>query len=374
MSLFQIQEKPCYKCGAKPSHPPPRCLATSATCSTCKKKGHYAKVCKSSKLVQRVDENSDEDDISLMTIEDVSTITSKSNKKWQTNLLIGNTKVNFKIDTGADVTVIPEDVFGQNSLGQLRATSKKLFRGDQTGLYVVGTISEKLSLGETCVTEDIYVVKGLKESLLGGPAIEKLNLVARINNIQSQCFEDHIKEKYPQLFHELGEIGEYEVQLKPDAQPFAITSPRRIPLPMNNKVKAELSCMEKLGVIRKVEQPTEWCAGIIAVPKPNGKVCLDLTKLNKSACQETCPLPKIDSLLGVIGDSTVFPKLDANSGFSQERLAEPSQHLTTFLTPFGRYCFQRLPFGLKLMPEHFQKRMLKELEGLEGVICIWTIS
>ena len=223
------------------------------------------------------------------------------------------------------------------------------------------------------MTEDIYVVKGLKEPLLGRPAIEKLNLVARINDIQSQCSEEQIRKKYPQLFHGLGELkGEYEIQLKPHAQPFAITSPRRIPLPMKSKVKAEIARMEKLGVIRKVEQPTDWCAGMVTVPKPNGKVriCVDLTKLNESVCRETYPLPKIDTLLDEIGESTVFSKLDANSGFWQEKLAEKSQLLTTFLTPFGRYCFQRLPFGLKSAPERFQRRMLTELEGLEGVICI----
>ena len=81
------------------------------------------------------------------------------------------------------------------------------------------------------IWEDIYVFKGLKEPLLGQLAIEKLNLVARINEIQSQSYEERIKAKYPQLFHGLGELeGEYEIKLKPDAQPFAIMTPRRIPL------------------------------------------------------------------------------------------------------------------------------------------------
>ena len=135
------------------------------------------------------------------------------------------------------------------------------------------------------MTKYIYVVKGLKEPLLGQPAIEKLNLFARINDIRSPRSEEQIKKKYPQLFHGLGELeGEYETQLTPNTQPFAITSPRRIPLPMKSKIEAEIARMEKLGVIRKVEQPTEWCAGMVTVPKPNGKVriCVDLTKLNES--------------------------------------------------------------------------------------------
>ena len=43
--------------------------------------------------------------------------------------------------------------------------------------------------------------------------------------------------------------------------------------------------------------------------------------------------------------------------------------LTTFLTPFGRYCFQRLPFGITSAPEHFQRRMSALLEGI-GVVCM----
>ena len=50
-------------------------------------------------------------------------------------------------------------------------------------------------------TEDIHVVKVLEEPLLGQPAIEKLNLLAKINEIQSQSYAERIKGKYPQLFH-----------------------------------------------------------------------------------------------------------------------------------------------------------------------------
>ena len=126
----------------------------------------------------------------------------ENNLKWKTNLLMGNHNVKFKIDTGVDVTVIPEGIFHRCKLGRLQGTSKKLFRADQKGLCVMGEIREKLKLGETCVTGEIYVVKGLKEPLLGRPAIEKLNLFPRVNDIQSPCSEEKIK-KYPQLFHRL---------------------------------------------------------------------------------------------------------------------------------------------------------------------------
>ena len=46
-----------------------------------------------------------------------------------------------------------------------------------------------------------------------------------------------------------------------------------------------------------------------------------------------------------------------------------SRLLTTFLTPFGRFCYNKLPFGIASAPEHFQCRMNSMLEGLPGVVC-----
>ena len=43
--------------------------------------------------------------------------------------------------------------------------------------------------------------------------------------------------------------------------------------------------------------------------------------------------------------------------------------LTTFITPFGRYCFHKLPFGIRSAPEHFQKQMSQILASLKGVLC-----
>ena len=116
--------------------------------------------------------------------------------------------------------------------------------------------------------------------------------------------------------------------------------------------------MESMGVISKVEEPVLWCAGMVLVPKRN------------SVLREVFPLPEADDTVAQLHGAKIFTKLDANNGFWQIPLAEESCLLTTFVTPFGRYCFNKLPCSISIAPEHFQKRMSHVLSGLEGVICL----
>lgn len=91
------------------------------------------------------------------------------------------------------------------------------------------------------------------------------------------------------------------------------------------------------------------------------------TKLNGSVKRESYILPTSDEITSKLSGATVFSSLDATSGFWQIPLHTDSCKLTTFITPFGRYCFMRLPFGINRAPEIFQRKLLETLEGLDGV-------
>ena len=86
----------------------------------------------------------------------------------------------------------------------------------------------------------LYVVKGLKEPLLGRPAIEGLNLIARVNEVSTGYTEGKAKEKvHPNLFSWSWRNlkGSYKIKLKPDAKPHAIMTPRRVALPLKAKAR-----------------------------------------------------------------------------------------------------------------------------------------
>ena len=93
--------------------------------------------------------------------------------------------------------------------------------------------------------------------------------------------------------------------------------------------KAELKQMQDLGVIKKVEQPTDWCSGMVIVPDANRKVriCVDLTRLNRSVQSERHILPSVEHTLAQIEGAKLFTKLDAISGIWQVELSPESRIL-----------------------------------------------
>jgi len=76
-------------------------------------------------------------------------------------------------------------------------------------------------------------------------------------------------------------------------------------------------------------------------------------------------------------NATIFSVLDVSSGFWQIKLDQESTKLCTFNTPFGRYMFKRLPFGLSSSQDVFQKTMTQMFEDIQGTevvvdnILVW---
>ena len=179
----------------------------------------------------------------------------------------------------------------------------------------------------------MYVVKNVAKNLLGFPAIKALSLLSHVDS-----FDENIVSLYPSLFRGLGTFAqEYKIQLKANAQPFALNTPRNIALALRPKVHAELERMERLGVIIRVSEPTSWCAAMVMVPKSSGavRICVDMKPLNEHVLREVHPMPKVDTTLAQLTGATMFSKLNANSGFWQIPLAKESRLLTTFITPYG---------------------------------------
>ena len=345
------------------------CPAKDSKCHKCQRKGHFSALCYSkTTAVSSVQEEV------LLDTAFLDTVSGGKTKSWTTTISLNGQKLKFKLDTGAEVTAVSKATWQVLGKPELQQPNRHLSGPAGQQLQVRDYLMGRLSHKGKHTTQQVFVVDNLSTNLLGLPSITTLGLVARVDatSLKGALSKEEVKKNFPKIFQGLGNLGEeYHVKLRPDAEPYALFAPRRIPLPLRPKVIEELERMEKAGVISKVTEPTPWCAGMVVVPKKSGavRICVDLKPLNKSVLREVHPLPKVDETLAQLADARIFSKLDANSGFWQIPLSKPSRLLTTFITPTGRYCFNKLPFGISSAPEHFQRRMSELLSGLEGVLC-----
>ena len=140
-----------------------------------------------------------------------------------------------------------------------KKSSKRLYGPGNVPLKVMGSFTAKLETNASSAVERIYVVEGLDRCLLGLPAITKLDLL-EFKHPNASLGEvitlETVKSKYPNLFRELGEMsGEYHVTLKEGAKPYALSVPRRVPIPLLPQVKQELENMEKRALFSVLTNP-----------------------------------------------------------------------------------------------------------------------
>ena len=175
-----------------------------------------------------------------------------------------------------------------------------------------------------------------------------------------------ILQEYSYLFQGLGCLpGEHAIKIDPAVSP-VVHPPRKVPVALKGKIKEELDRTEEAGVIVRQTEPTEWVSSMVTVIKPSKiRICIDPRDLNQAIKREHYPMKTIEEVVAEIPGAKVFSTLDARSGFWQIKLDEASFKLCTFNSPFGRYRFTRLPFGIKSAPEVFQKSMSNLFENIE---------
>jgi hypothetical protein len=85
------------------------------------------------------------------------------------------------------------------------------------------------------------------------------------------------------------------------------------------------------------------------IPKKNGswRMCIDFATLNKFCPKDELPLPRIDTLVDAAAGSEMLSMLDCFSGYHQIFMKKSDEEKTSFTTPFGTYCYVRMPEGFR---------------------------
>ena len=210
--------------------------------------------------------------------------------------------------------------------------------------------------------------------------------------LQDKTITMDIKQKFEELCEEYGEafsknnedIGRtklVKMDINTGDSPPVSSRPYTLPLKHYEWVQREIESLEHAGVITK--SMSKWASPIVVVPKksapgepPKRRLCFDFRKVNELQ-QEVItagktkgqisihPLPKIDEMYVKLKGAKVFSTIDLRSSYHHIMLGKSSRAKTAFVTPFGKYKFFMVPFGIAQAPAYFQLLMNKVLKGLK---------
>ena len=356
----------CSSCGSQ--HKRNECPAYNKRCTYCQKWHHFARVCIAKKkgvvnFVQESQRSSDSEE-SVLKVEDVSSIESCGNR-WFAMLSFYcehnklETKLKCQLDTGATCNVLSYrdlSIIKQDGNPQMESSKAKLKLFYGSLIKPLGEVNlQVIHAGQTQVL-NFQVVNGTNKPLLSAETFQKLGLlklgsqteVLTLEVKQAPLTAQSILHDYQDVFKGLGHIGTSSFAIDPSATAVQHTS-RCIPIAPKKEVKAKLEDPERRGIIVKETAPTEWISNMVVVAKPKKiRNCLDPQELNKVIQHLKYQMPTLEELLPKLCKAKIFSTLDAKDGFYQISLDEASSKLTTFWTPFGRYRYLRMPFGVSL--------------------------
>ena len=206
--------------------------------------------------------------------------------------------------------------------------------------------------------------KLVRAHLLNEATLEELNFGVELTKDQLSRVKQMLMSHSQCFALSLNDVGrttiiEHHIRLKPGARPVYRPGFKRFSQPELQFIESEIQKQLTAGIIREEDGP--WCAPVTLGMKKNGKYrfCVAYIGLNAQTERESWPLPNIEEVLDNLGGFEYYTTLDGFSGFNTIPIEEDDQHLTTFRTPWGTFCYTVMPFGLKNAPHTYCRYMHK---------------
>ena len=330
----------CFFCGYT-KHPRQKCPARDATCSKCQKKGHFAKVCRSSPTSGQPGPGGTVT-VMCQTLAAISSSITPSLIKSSSEVTINGASVRALIDSGSTDSFIHPTLV--DNLGLQKYPDPKDISMAQSSLSAktLGHCVTDLQLGgKTYSNLSLSILPGLCSELILGLDFQKQH--------QSVSFQHGGPE--PPLV--VGGLSTLKVEppdlftnLTADHHPIA-TKSRRYSYDDRKFIDTEVQRLLKEGVIEPSNSP--WRAQVVVTRNENHKkrMVIDYSQtINRFTLLDAYPLPRIDDTVNAIAQYRVFSTIDLRSAYHQVRIKEADKPYTAFQAGNALYQFTRIPFGV----------------------------
>lgn len=376
----------CYSCG-KSDHSREKCRFRRSVCSSCKRRGHIASVCKKNlhQLGEADTEFSDFSEDELFMLD----VNAMSSSPINVPVKIHGHDLEIQLDTGCALSLAPMSFYDKYcSHVPLIPCKNSLFTYTGEKVTPLGECVVDITYNDSSYNLPLLIVPGngialfgrnwLKEIRLNWQELQGLNQIRPISSsdpvvpvVSSDVTVQGLMNKHSQLFSTgLGMYTGPPVELDIEQKP-TFHKARPVPYALQSRVQTALENMEKEGILTRV-QNAPCAAPIVPVVKQDKtiRICGDFSvTYNSCAKLVTYPIPKVEDLHVALRGCKLFSILDMSQAYHQIPVAEDSQKWLTVNTHIGLFAYKRIPNGIHSGPGIFQEIMDKVLAGIPKVIC-----
>ena len=292
---------------------------------------------------------------------------TKIKQNTQTNIKAVQAETNMIVDTGS----ASEPQGNQSKQTSAKSVPKSSNVIDRETLQLIqetiNAISSSMNLNENIATKPQKVHACLHN--------EHDSTTVTVNGKEHSLptTKEYILKEYADVFTGIGTLPgpAYYIELKEDYNPVR-NPPRSVPVGMQDAYKAELERLQQEDVIIEVNHYTEWINSIVPVQKPDGRIrlCIDTRNLNMAIKRNPYYMRTLDDILPQLSKAKTISTGDATPEYRHVPLDLTSSLLMTSSTPYGKFRWLKLPFGLKIASDIFQERLDKVLALVPNTIRI----
>lgn len=288
-------------------------------------------------------------------------------------------KSKFMIDSGACANVIT--LKDWRRLRRLKDASIIAFQWgncrslkaiNKTEVKVLGKFSAHFEVADAqrpTTLAEFLIIDNAIDNIISHDTARKL-MILKVGLGDTETI--NIVKEAPKTFPSIPGL-KYRLSINESVPPVRNTS-YFVPLAYEEDLDEQMWEWEETNIIERAQVDSPWCHRLDSAAKPGAKPgdkrrpIIDMRPANKAIYRDVFPMPSVETIAPKLAGARIFTKLDLKSAFHHIELHEESRFITTFMTKRGMMQFTRLPFGINVAPEVFQRVLQEILSGCEGCV------